>query len=165
MDIVGFWAKQVEKWNNEKRCGFCWQYGAPLVHSEMSNQQFEAKEDCCVRVFVVDPSGSEGRTRNYRTGFITDEWCDENFTLYALMPVPMGVNNYNETLGYPIEESKWNSVYLPLKDCLGCDNLLDFCEIEGYEIEIVSKRWALVHNYLSEYYNGWRFTFQFRIRK
>lgn len=164
MDIIKFWKDQVELWNEENKCDLCWSFSAPLVNSQMNIVQSETVEDlCCVQVFITDVRFREIKNRNSVTGLITSKTCVWNFSLWALLPVPLGVNNYNEIKGHPIEESKWNTVFLPLIECLGCDNILDTCELLGVtnvNVDMPSDA-TLIHNYLNESYNGWKVNYSF----
>lgn len=160
MDIVDFWAKQIEKWNDEMKCGFCWEFSAPLVTSQINIVQ---NEKCCVNVFLTDVRFRETIVRNPTTTLITSKTCVWNFSVYALLPKQLGINNYNEIKDHPIEESKWNTVFKPLIDCLGCDNVLDTCEILGLTNVNVSmpSDALLIHNYLDKNYNGWKVNYTF----
>lgn len=161
MDIVDFLKQQTEIWDNEQKCGFCWNFGAPLVNSQLNIEQDAENEACCVSIFVTDITGGENLSYN-TAGLVTTAYCDKTFTMYALIKSPMGVNNYTEIKGHPVEESKWNTIFKPLEDCLTCGNPFDFCEILGYNMQTTSKRWSIVHNWLNNNYNGWKFTFTIR---
>ena len=160
LDIVDFWAKQVAKWNEESKCGFCWEYSAPLVPSQIN---IVLPEKCCVNVFLTDVRFREIIVRNSVTSLITSKTCVWNFSVYALLPKQLGINNYNEIKGHPIEESKWVTVFKPLIDCLGCGNILDTCEILGVtNVNVdMSGDALLIHNYLDNAYNGWRVNYTF----
>jgi len=160
MDIVDFWAKQVDKWNDESKCGFCWEFAAPLVPSQINIVQ---PENCCVNVFLTDIKFREAIVRNSVTSLITSKTCVWNFSTYALVPKQLGINNYNEIKDHPIDESKWQTVFYPLITCLGCNNILDTCEILGItsvNVEMPSDA-LLIHNYLDNNYNGWRVNYTF----
>lgn len=160
MDIVDFWAKQVQKWNDENKCGFCWEYAAPLVPSQIN---IVKPENCCVNVFLTDIRFREIKNRNAQTSLIVSKTCVWNFSVYVLLPKNLGINNYNEIKDHPISESKWETVFKPLIDCMGCDNILDTCEILGVSninVDMPSDA-VLVHNYLDMNYNGWRVNYSF----
>lgn len=159
LDIVNFWKQQLDLWNEEKKCGLCFEFSAPLVNSQINIVQ---SETCCVNIFLTDIRFREDRAYNNVTGLVTSKTCVWTFTLHALTTVPLGVNNYNEIKGHEIDESKWNTVFYPIIDCLGCDNILDFCDIIGKQLDIRQIGDAqLIHNYLDSNWNGWRITYSF----
>lgn len=160
MYIVKFWKDQVDLWNMQEKCGLCWEFSAPLVASQINIVQ---SETCCVNVFLTDIRFRESKQRDNITGLVLSDFCVWSFSLYALSKSPLGVNNYNETKGHPIEESKWETIFKPLIDCLGCDNILDTCELLGVTNVNVDMNGdaTLIHNYLDENYNGWKINYQF----
>ena len=154
MDIVAFWKKQVDTWNAQNKCGLCWEFSAPLVASQINIVQ---NEKCCVNVFLTDVKFREEKVFDAVTGLITSKKCVWNFTLHALIKENLGVNNYNEIKGHPVEESKWNTIFYPIINCLGCDSLLNICDVQYSQ----SGDAVLIHNYLDENYNGWRINYTF----
>ena len=160
MNIVDFWKEQVNIWNENNKCGLCWEFSAPLVNSQINTIQKETP--CCVQVFITDITFNETLIRNSVTGLTTSKTCVDRFTLWALVESPLGVNNYNEIKGHPIDESKWSEIYLPLKECLGCENILDTCEILNQtNVNVDLTNATLVHNYLDQSYSGWKIQYTF----
>lgn len=160
LDIVKFWKDQTELWNEQEKCGLCWQFSAPLVLSQINIVQ---EENCCVNVFLTDLKFREIKNRNATTGLITSKTCVWNFSIYFLVRENLGVNNYNEIKDHPIEESKWERIFKPIIDCLGCDNILDTCELLGVtnvNVDMPSDA-VLIHNYLDNNYNGWKVNYSF----
>ena len=163
MDIVKFWKDQVDIWNEQEKCGFCWTFSAPLVPSQINIVQSETnEEDCCVHVFLTDLKFRESIVRNTTTNLITNKTCVWTFSLWVMQSKNLGLNNYNEIKGHSIEESKWNELFYPLINCLGCDNILDTCEILGVtNVNVAFNGDAtLVHQYLDGY-NGWKINYSF----
>lgn len=159
LDIVSFWEQQTAIWNEINKCGFCFEFSAPLINSQINIVQ---NETCCVQLILTDAKFREEKTINQLTGLITFKKCTWNFTIHAVIKESLGVNNYNEIKGHPVDESKWNTIYYPLIQCLGCDNLLDLCDILGKQIQVQQIGDAvLVHNFLDENYNGWRINYSF----
>lgn len=163
MNVVDFWAQQVAKWNDENKCGLCWEFHAPLVASQINITQ---NETCCVNVFLTDIKFREAKIINSITGLtqsINHVW---NFTLHALIKENLGVNNYNEIKGYSVDESKWNTIFYPIINCLSTDNIINTCEVLGKQINVTQNGDAmLVHNYLDDNYNGWRINYTFNETK
>jgi len=162
MDIVDFLSKQITKWNTEGKCGFCWQFGAPLVVSQVNIEQPEQDKDCCVNFFVTDISYRDGIIYN-SAGMRTANTCDWTFTAYAVIRKNLGINNYTEIKGHEVDSSKWVTVYKPLADCLGCGSTFDFCDILGYEPRLLNRSASLVHNWLDDSYCGWKYTYTIRV--
>lgn len=160
IDIVNFWKQQTDIWNEENKCGLCWQFSAPLVNSQINIVQTES---CCVNVFLTDIKFREIKQRNATTGLVTNKTCVWTFSLWCLVQTDLGINNYNEIKNYPIEQSKWDTIFKPLIDCLGCDNILDTCEILGVTNVNVDMNTdaTLIHNYLDNNYNGWKINYTF----
>lgn len=161
MDIVEFWKDQVDLWNEQNKCGLCWEFSAPLVTSQINIVQQE--ETCCVNVFLTDIRFREVKNRNTTTGLMIGKSCVWTFSLYVLKKENLGVNNYNEIKDHPIEESKWDTIFKPIIDCLGCDNILDTCELLGVtnvNVDMASDA-VLIHNYLDANYNGWKLNYTF----
>jgi hypothetical protein len=159
INIIDFWKQQTDKWNTDNKCGLCFEFSAPLVNSQINIVQ---SETCCVNVFLTDIKFRTDEVYNSVTGLTTSKKCIWSFSVHALVQEPLGVNNYNEIKSHPIEESKWNTIFLPLAECLGCDNILDFCDIIGKELEVRQLGDAqLIHNYLDSNWNGWKINYSF----
>jgi len=162
-DLVKFWQDQINKWNEDEKCGLCFEFSAPLVNSQINATE---SETCCVNIFMTDVKFREDKVINSITQLQQSSKCIWNFTLYAVIQKDLGINNYNEQKEYPVTESKWNTVFYPIIQCLGCDNILDYCEILGYKIEVRQNGDAtLVHNYLDSNWNGWKINYSFTINK
>lgn len=160
MDIIDFFKKQIDIWNENNKCGLCFEFSAPLVNSQINTVQKETP--CCVQIFITDITFNETLVRNSVTGLTTSKTCVDRFTLWALIESPLGVNNYNEIKGHPIDESKWTNIFLPLKECLGCENILDTCEILNQtNVNVDLTNATLVHNYLDQSYSGWKIQYTF----
>ena len=163
MDVVDFWSRQVNKWNEDEKCDQCWVFGAPLINSQQNIQQTE--NPCCVHVFLTGITTNDVFQISQNTGFTNKKFCDITFTLRVLKQGVLGKNNYNEILGHPIEESNWNEIYKPIADCLDCNLILDFCELLGMTPQITQWRKEIEHAYLDNNYFGWRITGTFRIEQ
>ncbi|HSH68032.1 MAG TPA: hypothetical protein VLB84_20025 [Bacteroidia bacterium] len=161
MDIVKFWKQQVEKWQEDEKCGFCWEFSAPLFENVTNIQQTE--EDCCTYVFLTKLVRNRVPQFSANTGFLNRKFCDYSFTLHVVRKGDLGTNNYNEIAGHPIEESRWNEIYKPIADCLDCDLMLDFCEFVGLKVDEMTWREEMEQAYMDNNYFGWRITATFRV--
>ena len=155
MDIVSFWKNQIDTWNETEKCGLCWEFSAPLVTSQINIVQ---NETCCVNVFLTDIKFREEKQFNSITGLTTLKKSIWNFSLYALVKENLGVNNYNEIKGHPIDESKWETIFYPIINCLAIDTISDTC---GFQVTQNGDA-QLIHNYLDENYNGWKINYTFQ---
>lgn len=164
MDIVDFWDRQTAEWASESKCGLCWNFGAPLTESAMNLEQLEEETKCCINLFLTSLSFSK-KIELANTGFTRSETCDYSFTIYAVTASRIDQNNYTEIKGYSKETSKWNTIYEPIIDCLSCNNVLDFCEILGYNVDIIKWDAVLVSNYQDTNYDGWKINATFRVKK
>lgn len=163
MDIVDFWKQQAEKWNDEQKCGFCWDFGAPLIESQLNIQQSTADNKCCVKLFLTDLGFNQSNTYSQSTGFNNDKSCEYSYNLWVLMTSKLGVNNYNEITGHSIDVSNWMTIYRPLLDCLGCELVLNQCEILGFDVEIKLWKGITVFNYSDMNYSGWKIQSNFKV--
>lgn len=161
MDIVDFWNKQVVKWNAEKKCGFCWNFGAPLTQSQMNIQQIE--DQCCINVFLTDIYFNESISYSSKTGFVNGKSSDWDFTLWVLQHGKLGVNNYNEIKGHSVDNSNWLKTYKPIYECLGSDVILESCKLMGLPITVVRWQGSTVFNYEDNNYNGWKIQATFKL--
>ena len=155
MDIVSFWKNQIDTWNETEKCGLCWEFSAPLVTSQINIVQ---NETCCVNVFLTDIKFREEKQFNSITGLTTSKKNIWNFSLYALVKENLGVNNYNEIKGHPIDESKWETIFYPIINCLAIDTISDTCNFQVTQ----NGDAQLIHNYLDENYNGWKINYTFQ---
>lgn len=163
MDVVNYWAQQVEKWNEESKCDLCWDFGAPLTEWAAETYQIKAGKECCVQVLLLFPDNVFSTNRTYASsGLITNLTCTNSFQVLFLLPSRIDINNYNEIPGHSIEESKWFTVFNKLKQCIECDAELDFCEILGTSYNITNWSARLVNNYTSNNYAGFRLNVSFQ---
>lgn len=164
MNIVDYWKQQTELWQTENKCGLCWEFSAPLVNSEI--QSIKSDSPCCVQVMLTNIRYRKNEVRDRVSQFVTEKTCTWTVTVYAVEESTLGLNNYNEIKDHPISESKWETIYNKILECLGCDNILDYCRILGYDVTVNQVGDAeLVHNYLSRNLNGWRVNYTFTLRR
>lgn len=165
MNPITFFEKQVEKWNEDQKCGFCFQFSAPLKESAINIQQIRENDNCCVQVMLTDLRLSVQKQYDSKSFIIQDD-CIYSFNLFVLKPSSLGVNNYNEINGHSVMESKWKTILEPLLECFGCDAILDLCEIWNYPIQVTNWGQAeVLINYQDMNYDGWKIPITFRIRK
>ena len=161
MNIVNFWQQQIDKWNTDLKCGFCWDFSAPLTESAINIVQPTDGKECCVKVMLVmdrvEPF-STNNTYDDLTGLLTRVVCQNSFQVLFLMYSDLGTNNFNEIKGHDTEESKWSSILFKLQECIACDLNLDFCEILGSAPRVTRWGSAQVINYMDSNYSGYRLT-------
>lgn len=158
MNIVEFWEKQISKWNEEEKCGFCWSFHAPMTESAANLQR---TNDCCVQVLLTQDKVNPFVTSNTydaATGLLERVTCTRNFQLLFLLPSNVGTNNYSEMPEHSVDESKWAKILYKLQDCLSCDLHLDFCEMLGREYQITQWTAKQEINIFDDIYSGYRLT-------
>lgn len=150
IDIVDFFKQQVELWNTENKCGFCWEFEAPLRESDV-NESEKKNEECCVRVFLTNLSIRENRQYDRESTYIMRHGRDYSFDLHVVMYDRIDINVYQEQ-AYPLTVSKWVTILKPIRECLQC---LDFCEILGRQMWVVNENWTTKIDWLDNNYTGW----------
>ncbi|RMZ60058.1 hypothetical protein D1632_10745 [Chryseobacterium nematophagum] len=161
MDVITFFEDLTIRWNTEEKCGFCWSFGAPLSESGMNATVKSETDLCCTHLFITEYEISSGQEKNPITKEINKSWCDHIFTLYVVQQSNLGINTYNEQIGFPINQSLWKTILQPLQHCLGCGKEFELCEM-GYSFEILSWKMKKVHLKDDYNYTGWRILGVFR---
>ncbi len=163
MDVVKFFKDQVKIWNDDKKCGFCWEFDAPLTDAGINESEMQSNPDeCCpVKVFITNLTERKNRTYN-QSQLLTSYSIDYTFTLHLLKFDRTDTNVYSEQLGHPISESKWSTILRPLQSCICEDTLLKFCEIINKHITIQGWNAITRINWLDNNYTGWSITMTLR---
>lgn len=155
MDIVSFLDKQFKRYNEQEKCGLCWNFYAPLAEKEINVQKLN--DNCCVNVFFIQDqvvpfetaiSYDENRLINFRD-------CRRSFQLLFLTTSTLGTQNYTE-INSEKETSRWTTILQPLEACLSCDFNFDFCDILEQDYEITQWSARQVLNYKDENFAGYR---------
>lgn len=161
MDVVDFLAKQVDLWNENSKCDFCWTFGAPLTESAVELQEQREDSKCCVQVLLlqdkVTPFNTQN-TYNQQTGLLERIVCNRSFQLLFLIPDAFSRNNFNEISGHDTSSSRWANILQRLESCLSCEINLDFCEILGRDYWVTQWSAKQEINYSSKNYSGYRIT-------
>lgn len=156
MDIVNFWEEQIDIFNTENKCGFCWEFFAPLFQSKINIVQ---SDNCCVKVFLTDLNYSKNNQYNSQTGFLQNEVCEYNYNLHVVIPNKLGTNNYNEIKGYDTNESNYTKILQPLTNCFGCDSILEYCK---NEMQIPKWNLSYIENFQDMNYTGLKINITFK---
>lgn len=136
--LVDYFKALAAKYNSENKCGFCWEFGAPLSESALNKQLPVNERQCCANMFLTEYSFSSYFKYSDVTHLNNYEACDHRFKLYVVVQKEdIGQNTYNEIPDHPVTESLWTEVYKPLLECMGCDKALYQCEL-GYDFDILS---------------------------
>lgn len=165
MDLISFWSQQINKWNEESKCGLCWDFTAPLVESAIELVEPSAGMDCCVQVLFLrdkEPAFSTLNRYNESTQLLSGTTCNKAFEILFLMYAPIGSNNWNEVKGHSTDESKWATALYELERCLSCDLELDFCEFIGSKSRVTKWSAKQVINFSSKNYSGYRISVNFQ---
>jgi hypothetical protein len=137
-----------------------WQFHAPLFAPEVGFNQ--PKRDADVTVWLENYRVR--KTRNLsETGKVSSVNRLTTFDLYFGMKDEVGVNNYNEIQGHPIDESRWETIYEPLRACLETDYgdaFLNLCELLGINLTIPNEDWSLFRLRTAENLSGIKVSIQ-----
>jgi len=153
IDIVSVVKKQVDTWDDEKHCGWCWKFGAPLSDA-MLNRSKSDEEICdCVQVYLTNLNIQNTPVYNLNVSRYSNELNRiYNFDLNFLMFDELGVNVYNEIPNHPISESTWSRILTPLLECYP---QIDFCEPDP-TIVLQRDMWRPVIRKYDNNLSGWR---------
>lgn len=160
VDVVSIVESNVSDWNDEQKCGWCWEFTAPMRESDLNEYRYK-NDGCCVIVAITDFRWSCSVGYNRTTGLATLGYGTYDFNLHFLVGSNVGLNVHNEIDGHPISESKWAAILDPLMQCVGCKPL-DFCTSLGYPLEVT--RWSAQPrlDWLDNNYDGWSIQVQLR---
>lgn len=164
MNVVDFFKQQVERWNDDMACGFCWEFDAPLTDSGVNESvmQTDAEECCPVKAFITNYTFRHNRTYNPTTTMLTNDSIDHTLTLHILAFDRVDTNVYQEQIGHPVSEGKWETILNPLRQCVCEESLLEFCEIINKRILITAWNAVARINWLDNNYTGWSITMTLR---
>ncbi len=155
IDIVDFFEQQIELWNEERKCGYCWDFEYVERISDL-NESEQQEDECCLKVFLTDLTLTKNRNYANNQFYITSKSVTQRFNLYFLINDRIDINVYQEQKRHPIEESKWKKILKPIMDCISD---LDFCVITGLPIRYDSENWSVVLDFQDQNYSGWRVQF------
>lgn len=135
MNLPQFFKDMVANFNTTDRCGFCWSFKKVKGESGMNTLRLTDSDKCCVQVILTYERKNYSERYNFVTTATTENYCDNQFTLYVVKPSDLGRNYSHEIPGHDETESVSASIIQPLFACLTCENVLDLCEL-GYEFGI-----------------------------
>jgi len=162
LDIVDFFSKLTEHFNDEGKCDECWFFGAPLTESGGNIQQVPEEAKCCVHVIVTRVSKNTVKAYNTTTTYLNSHFDDYGFTLMVAKHSNLGRNTYNEIDNHPIEEGHWKRTLQPLQECLSDTEVFNFCQLIGEDIRVTSWSMEVIKNYNDQNYTGWKIRGSFR---
>jgi hypothetical protein len=158
MQVLEFFENLVEQWNEEQKCGFCWNFYA-AGRSDYSNIiQFTDDNKCCVNVILLAFGSKLIKKQNY-DGLISEEYCAKYFELLVGIPSSLDIQFYNENPDIDKSESKYSLYIKPLLDCLGCGIDIE-CNESGFDLLEWSNE--LVLNYQDYNIDGLRIKGSFK---
>ncbi|WP_312922181.1 hypothetical protein [Empedobacter brevis] len=153
--------QQVNSWNTQHKCGFDWEFSAPLFLNKINTVQVDNTEAVQVMLVWQGQLLFEGGLSYNQFGLVIPSTSTDNFELYFLLPSFLDENNYNEIKGHDINESR--SVELErLLSCLrgdgaGNNAMLDLCSTFDGKYKLI--KWnvfAVSENFLDNNYIGFR---------
>ena len=152
LDVLELWRNLTEKLNTEESCGFCWKFYAPMT--ETRQNIIRKSNDCCVNVFLLrNKSQDFGSNLAYGpSGYLNAQQHTESYDILFLIPSKEGLNNYNELLGHSIDDSRYATIFKPLRDCIKSTMITSICE----HASVTSWSGRYVYDYQDEQYYGLR---------
>ena len=168
-DIVELWRQIIANYAETAECDFCWKFYAPLTEQKLNLVKDvlvepgsdEVNQACCVHVFLLRNQPDDfSTTPNYSTyGNLNTVSHNENYVVYFLIKSKEGLNNYNEIPDHPILESRYETIFKPLRDCIDSRILTDICAIG----QVTAYRGSYIYDYQDEQYYGLRINFSQRL--
>lgn len=162
MNIVKLFRGISGSFNEENKCGFCWEFSAPMWEDQSNIIQMD--NPCCVQLRLINYSENTVRQYITATGVEQSMYTDFRFTLQMLKQSNIGTNIDNEIKGYDLESSRWEEIYYPLKECWSDSNFIKWCELLGLQVEIQSWNFTMVKNYMDMSFDGWNLNISIRIK-
>lgn len=156
IDVVGFFEKQIHKWNEEARCGECWHFEYVQRLSDLNETVQDDDTQCCIKIFLTDLTISKARQYPTNDGgryHVMARTNSYRFNLYILKNDSIGRMTYAEQNDHPIDESKWRTILQPLMMCL---DDLDFCDILEVPVRYDSENWQAQLDFMDSQYSGWQ---------
>lgn len=153
---------KVEYWNLQEKCGFQWEFSAPLWTSTINNVQVQNPDAIQVMLCWNTNLLYDGSIQYDSTlGLPSISPASDNFDLYFLLASNIDINNYNEAEGHPIEEARiWDLE--KLLECIKDTSLIDVCAtLKDYQVT----RWqvyGIPQNFADNNYIGFRVSVSLR---
>lgn len=157
MDLVKLFkdftaAKQAAN-DGDGACGFCWEFSAPLFESDINVLQ--PADNCCVQIILSEIKEQNRPVYAPVTGLVSGVINTYSFKVHAVKAGNLGVNNYNEIKEHPVEESLYETVFKPIRDCLTGAEVINFCELLGLRAKLQVWDFTTVKNYQDLNFSGW----------
>lgn len=152
MNIIDILDKEIAKWNNEGRCGLCWQFVPGGRSDYFNNAKTRKGEECCVYVGVLSIRQVSGIMINANQ-LVRKDYCDWQVRFIAGIPSGLDLQFYNENPDHPKSEGKWDGYISKIFECFGgCCIEMDLCDIhncQGLDTTVEVTRWEseMVMNY------------------
>lgn len=147
--ILELWKGITEKMNTENKCGFCWEFYAPLTGKKLNIVRGD--DECCVKVFLLRNMTQDFGSRiTYTSGFHTNTNNFDNYKVLFLISSKEGINNYNELEGWDISKSRHETIFKPLRNCIESEILTDICS----NFEVTNWTGKYIYDYQDENYYG-----------
>ena len=149
---------KITNWNSITKCGFGWEFHAPLWTQTINNVQL-TNVDAVQVMLIWNQNLLYNGDLSYTSSVLGTPEITNNtdqFDLYFLLASNIDINNYDEAEGHPISEGRiWELE--KLMDCLKSNNIIDFCT--GLENKYELTRWQIFgipENFCDNNYIGFR---------
>lgn len=151
MNIIKVLETEIGKWQDEMKCGLCWEFVPGGRRDYFNNIKVRPGDDCCVYVGVVSIRQVSGFELS--GDFVRKRFCDWQVRIIAGVPSSLDIQFYNENPGHPASEGKWEKYIYPIFSCMGgCCVEMELCDIhncQGLDTTVEPVRWdaEMVMNY------------------
>ena len=149
MKIDSFWENQLKKWNEEKKCGFCWNWHGFTTLQGINNGVDGKGGDCCVDVFITNETFRKENAYNPNNPYAVQTNCVDSYSIWFLFRGEIELNCN--------DEQKLQN----LRECLSCGVELDMCEAMGFVFRVNQWRGESYRMYTDNNYWGWRIFVEF----
>ena len=130
MNIPDIFKQLATLFNDEERCGFCWNYKDVEGEDGMNAISLTEDEACCVNIILTWEQKSYSEVYNRISGLVTQPYCDNQFIIYVVKTSNLGTNFGNEQPNHSEAESINATIIQPLFECFTCENVIDLCELD-----------------------------------
>lgn len=153
---------QVSTWNQQNKCGFSWEFSAPLYTNKINTVELSNTSAVQVMLIWQGQLLYDGSLSYNDLGLITSSnTSTDNFELYFLLASTLDANNYNETKGYDVNESR-SLVLERLLNCIkggdtSSNTMLDLCN--AFDGSFKLTKWnvyAVNENFLDNNFIGFK---------
>lgn len=162
-EIIPLWEGIVKTMDETNACGYCWEFYAPLTEIKLNTTRTKEGKNCCVHVFLIRNKAMDFRhtpiytNRNIISGYA----LEDNYDIYFLVKSKRGLNNYNELPHHDVKDSRYETIFRPIRDCIESRMITGICGTA----RVTQFSGNFVYDYQDEQYYGYKISIQQRWEK